>query len=127
MESALVEKLAEVESKHAAGKSGADAIEVIRRQIEERRAREGEIEYRCSVADPSMQRVFVAVCERYGIEPYRVPRQRQSTISIRAPRSFIQEILWPLFEEMGRVVEAWLYEKTSELMRAWSKRESTER
>jgi hypothetical protein len=123
MESVLVDKLAEIESKHAAGKIGEGAIEAIRRQLGERRAREGDIEYRCSVADPSMQRVFVVVCERYGIEPYRVPRQRQSTISIRAPRSFIQEILWPLFEEMARLVEEWLYEKTSELMRAWSTRE----
>jgi hypothetical protein len=74
-----------------------------------------------------MQRVFVVVCERYGIEPYRVPRQRQSTISIRAPRSLIQEILWPLFEEMARMVEAWLYERTAELMAAWSPRDSNER
>jgi hypothetical protein len=37
MEPGLVEKLASIESKHAAGKVGSAAIEVIRRQLDERR------------------------------------------------------------------------------------------
>jgi len=39
------------------------------------------------------RKLFLALCRRYGLKPYRYRRQRYSTITLRAPRSFLNHTL----------------------------------
>ena len=50
---------------------------------------ERSIEMSFRLPDPWKRRAFLALCRRYGLRPYRYPRQRYSTILVRAPESFI--------------------------------------
>lgn len=67
--------------------------------------------------DPWKRRAFLALCRRYGLRPYRYPRQRYSTILVRAPRSFINQTLWPEYLEISRALEEYLQEATERIIR----------
>jgi hypothetical protein len=46
-------------------------------------------EIQFSMNDLWSRRVFVALLRRYGIRPYRYPRQRHTTVMARMPRRFL--------------------------------------
>ncbi len=47
------------------------------------------------MADQCQRRLFTALCRRYGLERYRYKGQRHTTVVVRAPRSFVDNTLWP--------------------------------
>jgi hypothetical protein len=95
------------------------SVEACRAQLAQWRQRESDIEYRCSVSNGASQRLFGAVCLRFGIVPYRRSRGT-STICIRAPRNFVREVLWPQFGAMADVVEQTFNEITERVAARWS-------
>jgi hypothetical protein len=117
---------ANVEASTAAKVSGpgatADPVELLRGALEKARAEEPEIETKCSLADPSLQFVFVTLCERYGIDVYRTPKQRKTSVTIRGPRSFIQGVLWPMATEMMRLLDSWMADQTQAIVGTWEAR-----
>ena len=62
------------------------------------------------------RRLFLALCRRYGLRPYRYPRQRYSTVVVRAPESFINKTLWPEYLEISRALEEYLNEATERII-----------
>ena len=74
-------------------------------------------EVRFSLADRWSRRLFTALCRRYGLRPYRYPRQRHSTVVIRAPESFIRNTLWPEFLEIKSALDEYLNEATERIIR----------
>ncbi|MCC7542739.1 MAG: hypothetical protein IT379_41370, partial [Deltaproteobacteria bacterium] len=60
----------------------------IRARLAELRGREVEVEYRYSLPDPWKRKLFVALCRRYGLKPYREYGQRRSSVMVRAPQTF---------------------------------------
>lgn len=65
-------------------------------RIQERLGRDAPpaIEMKFSFPDAWAVRLFVAVCRKHGARPYRYPRQRRTTVMVRAPRErFDNEIL----------------------------------
>src|SRR5258705_195096 len=63
------------------------------------------------------RQLFLALCRRYGISPYRYPRQRRSTVVLRAPRGFVEEVLWPEFKELDIELRSYLQEVTLRMIR----------
>jgi len=63
------------------------------------------------------RQLFLALCRRYGLRPYRYPRQRYSTVVLRAPKSFINETLWPEYKEISEALEDYLHEATERIIR----------
>ena len=70
-----------------------------------------------SMPDQWQRRLFTALCRRYGIEPYRYKRQRHTTVIVRAPRSFVDNTLWPEFQELQAALRAYLNEATERIIR----------
>jgi hypothetical protein len=54
----------------------------------------------------------MALLRRYGLDPYRYRRQRRTTVVVRAPRRFVDETLWPEFQELNEVLTAHLDDVT---------------
>jgi len=75
----------------------ARAIEDIRRRLADARSREADDECSYAVRHESERLLFMALCFRYGLDPFRRPRAHASTITVRAPRSFLDASLWPEF------------------------------
>ena len=83
------------------------------------RERVPDKEYRLTIDSVTAQYLFTVVCKRFGLEVYRRPRTRSSTVCISAPEKLVTEILWPTFEEMSRVFEDQMRLLAMELAARW--------
>ena len=63
------------------------------------------------------RRLFVTLCRRYGLKPYRYRRQRLTTVVLRVPRGFVDQVLWPEFSELNQALRAYLEEVTLRVIR----------
>jgi len=119
----LREKLRKIEALFAgAGTEGERlaaeaALARLRARLEEIGRSEKPIEFQFSVPDTWSRHLFLALCRRYGISPYRYPRQRRSTVVLRAPRRFVEDVLWREFQELDTELRAYLQEVTLRMIR----------
>jgi hypothetical protein len=122
-EERLREKLRKIEALYAgattAGEKSAAgaAAERIRRQFEAASKKERAEEFKFSIPDPWSRQLFIALCRRYGIKPFRYTRMHRQTVMVRAPASFVQLTLWPEFEELSGPLTAHLDEITRKIIR----------
>jgi len=75
------------------------------------------VEMQFSLGDQWSRRLFLALCRRYGLAPYRLYRQRLSTVMLKAPRRFVEEVLWPEFEELNLALLQYLNAVTLRVIR----------
>jgi hypothetical protein len=69
-----------------------------------------------SMPDAWSRQLFVALCRRYGLKPFRYPRQKRTAVILRVPRGFNDTVLWPEFVELDRALVAHLQEVTSRII-----------
>jgi len=93
------------------------AAERIRAKLHEFERTERAQEVRFSIADPWSRQLMIALCRRYGISPYRYPRMRRSTIVVKAPRAFVDAVLWPEFQEINAALVEYLSRVTERVIR----------
>jgi hypothetical protein len=74
-------------------------------------------ETKFSLVDLWQRRLFVALCRRYGLEPYRYKGQRYTTVIVRAPRSFVDMTLWPEYVALQKALHSYLSEATERIIR----------
>ena len=123
IESQLREKLRKIEALFAgAGTAGERmaaeaALERVRARLTELGQRDPPIEIQFSMPDQWSHHLFLALCRRYGLKPYRLHRQRRNTVMIRAPKGFIDQVLWLEFTELDRALQAYLHEVTLRVIR----------
>ena len=86
-------------------------------RLAELERRDAPIEMQFSMPDHWSRRLFVALCRRYGLKPYRYRRQRLTTVVLRAPRGFIDQVLWPEFSELNRALRVFLDQVTERVIR----------
>jgi hypothetical protein len=119
----LREKLRKIEALFAgAGTEGERlaaeaALARIRARLAEFGRSEAPVEIQFSVPDTWSRHLFLALCRRYGLAPYRYPRQRRSTVIVRCPRRFVNDVLWPEFKELDAELRSYLEEVTQRLIR----------
>ena len=122
-ETELLEKLRKIESLFAgAGTAGErDAAEAALGRVKARLAEQGQrnppIEMQFSMPDQWSKRLFLALCRRYGLRPYRYSRQKRTTVMVRLPKDFVNQILWPEFVELDKVLHRYLHDVTLKLIR----------
>ncbi len=122
-EAQLREKLRKIEALFAgAGTDGERlAAEAGRERIRARLAALGKedpaIEMQFSLPDQWSRRLFLALCRRYGLLPYRRARQRLTTVMLRVPRGFAEDVLWPEFKELNVALMQYLNEVTTRVIR----------
>lgn len=123
LEGTLVEKLRKLEALHAGTKVDGEreaarrAAERIRERLAELRGREEDVELLYRLPDPWTRQLFVALCRRYGLEPFRERGRRSSTIQLKAPRSFHEKTLWPEFQALSAELRTHLHELTERVIR----------
>jgi hypothetical protein len=97
--------------------AAAAAIERVRSALIAAERTEKAIEMNFRLPDRWNRRLFAALCRRYGLKPYRYPRQRYSTVVLRAPASFINGTLWPEFLQIKKALDEYLHEATERIIR----------
>jgi hypothetical protein len=122
-EQALREKLRKIEALFAGVATEGErvaagaATDRIRERLGQAAGKEKEIEVKFSISDVWSQQLFVSLCRRYGLRPFRYRRMHRQTITIRAPKSFVEQVLWPGFEELSAALTAHLSEITEKVIR----------
>jgi hypothetical protein len=74
-------------------------------------------EFKFSLADLWQRRLFLALCRRYGLKPYRYRGQRYNTVLVRAPRAFVDRTLWPEYLALSEALRSYLNEATERIIR----------
>jgi hypothetical protein len=78
---------------------------------------EKPVETYFKLVDQWNRRLFTALCRRYGLKPYRYPRQRHTTVVLRAPKSFSDNTLWPEYLQIEKALHEYLNEATERIIR----------
>ncbi len=122
-EQVLREKLRKIEALFAgAGTAGeraaaGAAADRIRARLRKAAGSEALVEIKFSVPDVWSRQLFMALCRRYGISPFRYRRMHRQTVIVKAPRSFVEQVLWPEFQDLSAALSAYLAEITEKLIR----------
>src|SRR4249919_602277 len=69
------------------------AAERIRRRLGQTAGTEKPEEMRFSIQDIWSRQLFIALCRRYGLRPFRYRRMHRQTLVVKAPRSFLLQVL----------------------------------
>ena len=122
-EATLRDKLRKIEALFAGAATTGEkaaagaAAERIRARLREEEKSEKPVEIRFSLPDPWSRQMFIALCRRYGLRPYRYPRMRRQSVMVRAPETFLNSVLWPEFQEINAALTEYLAEVTDKVIR----------
>jgi hypothetical protein len=131
-EAQLIEKLRRVENLFAGAatpgerEAAASALDRMRRRLEELQRSDPAVEYKFALNHIWSRRLLLALLRRYGIRPYRYSGQRHTTVMVRVSRRFVEETLWPEFQELDKVLHAYLSETTERVIREGLDADSSE-
>ena len=93
------------------------AIERVRARLADLERQDTPIEMQFSLPDQWSRQLFLALCRRYGLKPYRLYRQRLTTVMLRVPKGFADQVLWPEFQELNKALMQYLSEVTTRIIR----------
>jgi hypothetical protein len=131
-EEGLRDKLRKIEALFAGAATAGEraaagaAAERIRARLRDSERRERAAEIRFSLPDPWSRRLFIALCRRYGLRPFRYPRMHRQSLVVRVPRTFLDQVLWPEFAEINAALSEYLADITDKMIRAEVYREAGE-
>ena len=80
-------------------------------------AREQPEEMKFTLGDGWHVRLFLALCRRYGLKPYRRHGQRRTTLMLMVVPSFVDDLLWPEYNQLAEALRAYLDEATERIIR----------
>jgi hypothetical protein len=131
-EEALRDKLRKIEALFAGAATAGEraaagaAAERIRARLRESERRERAVEMRFSLPDPWSRRLFIALCRRYGLRPFRYRRMHRQSIVLKVPQSFLDQVLWLEFAAINAALTEYLADITDKVIRAEVFREAGE-
>ena len=116
----IIDKIRKVEALYMGTDSSGEmqaamgALDRLRAQLA--KAPEEPVEYQFSLPDPWKRQLFVALARRHGLKPYRRARQRSGTIMLRVSRPMLDQILWPQFQQLSKILHDYLDEATRDII-----------
>jgi len=123
-ESRLLEKLRAIEALFAGATTdgeraaAAEARTRIQLRLRDLEVSDPPVEYRFTLGDGWSRKLFVALCRRYGLQPYRYRGQRRTTLMVKVSRRFVQDTLWPEYEQLADVLRRHLDAATDRIIAA---------
>jgi hypothetical protein len=96
--------------------AAAAALNRIRAALSAAEKTEAVVEMTFRLPDRWTRQLFLALCRRYGLKPFRYPRQRHATVVLRAPRTFLSTTLWPEYLETAHALEEYLNRATERII-----------
>ncbi|WP_194848141.1 hypothetical protein [Candidatus Neptunochlamydia vexilliferae] len=74
------------------------------------------IEFTVRLGDRWGKRLFVALCNKYGLRTYRYKHQKYTTTMVRVAESFMNEVLWPEFQRYSASLSEFVSTVTDDLI-----------
>ncbi len=116
----LLEKISKVEALFSSSsfdgekEAAKGALDRLQKQLGQ--APEPLIEYKFSLPDPWKRRLFLALARRHGLNPYRLSRQRQTTVMLRISQRELDARFWPEFLELSKLLQTYLEDATNDII-----------
>lgn len=80
------------------------------------RKREPEVELQFSLPDTWSVSLFVAVCRKHGVRPYRYRRQRRTSVVVRTRERDFNRVVWPEYNRLQNELESYFEDVTDHLI-----------
>ncbi|MBU2361093.1 MAG: hypothetical protein KKB02_19520 [Alphaproteobacteria bacterium] len=120
----IQQKLAKLEALFARGATAGErsAAGAARDRLHARLAletggkREAETELQYSLPDVWSVRIFVALCRKHDIKPYRYPRQRRTTVMVRVHQSSFESTVGEEFRTLHQELTAYFGDMVEHLI-----------
>jgi hypothetical protein len=121
-EAKLREKLSRIEALFAGATTDGERVAAgeARRRIQQRlqsvERLDPPVEFRFTLADIWSRKLFLALLRRYDLKPYRYRGQRRTTVMVKAPKPFVNETLWPEYQQINAAMRTYLDEVTDRII-----------
>ncbi len=121
-EAKLIDKLRRIEALYAGAATEGEKVAAglardrILKRLKHCEQLDPPMEYQFSMADMWSRKVFVSLLRRYGIRPYRRRRQRHTTVMARVSKRFVDETLWPEFQDISETLRSYLSDVTDRVV-----------
>lgn len=128
----IIEKLRKIEAlfdgattageKDAAG----SALERVQAKFKDLKLTDPPVEFKFTLSNTWSRKLFVALLRRYGLKPFRYYRQRYTTVMVNVSETFVNETLWPEYQELDKTLKKYLDEITDNIISKSVHSDSTE-
>jgi hypothetical protein len=121
-EAKLREKLAKIEALFAGATTNGERIAAaeartrIQLRLKSAAQNDAPIEYRFTATDSWSQKLLVALLRRYDLKPYRYRGQRRTTVMVKVPKSFVDDTLWPEFQQISSAIRGYIDQVTDRIV-----------
>jgi len=118
----LIDTLLKVEALHAGAMTPGErdaagaAIERIKKKLAQFAEADPPKEMQCTFSNHWSKQLFCALAKRYDLHPYRYHRQRHTTVMLRVPERFLNDVLWPEFEGLDEALRKYIDEMTAKII-----------
>jgi len=79
-------------------------------------AQEEKVEFQYSLPDVWAVKIFVALCRKHGVHPYRYPRQRRTTVMVNVQKSVFEQTVMAEFEMLHAELVAYFKDTVDHLI-----------
>jgi hypothetical protein len=83
-------------------------------------------EWKFSLADLWSRRLFLALCRKHGLQPYRRYRQRRTTVLLKATDKQVNDVLWPEYLAISEQLQMFLSDVTDRVIKDVLKQDTTD-
>ncbi len=131
-ENGLIEKFQKIEALYlratTEGEKAAafSAMASVQTKINSFKEVESPREWSFSMQNEFEKKLFKALLHKYGLESYRYKGQRYTTVTVRATKTFVNQIIWPQYLEMSKVLSSYLEEVTNDVIKKTMGQDDTE-
>ena len=84
------------------------------------------LEYALKFDNHWSKKLFTALCRRYELRPYRYARQRRTTVVIKAPKDFVETVLWPEYQALSKILYEYINQMTEKIITEEIHRDTTD-
>ena len=122
-EAKLLEKLRLIEALFAGATTEGERIAAgearkrIQLRLELLEKEDPPVEFRFRLEDPWSRKLFIALCRRYDVKTFRYRGQRRSSLMANVSKRFVNETLWPEYEQLSSVLQTYLNDITERVIK----------
>jgi hypothetical protein len=122
-ENLLRQKLRKIETLFAGTTNGGEqqaaqsAMLRIKSQLDQAANKMKIVEFRFSLDNRWSRKLFIALCRRYDLTPYRYYRQRNTTVMLKAPECFVNTILYPEFVALNKELQKYFDDQIENIIK----------
>lgn len=121
----LLEKIRKVEALiERAGTEGEKQSAIQARERLLKSKHDEELEYTIHIQDMWHKKLFLAICHKHALKPYRYHRQKYTTAMVRISKSYLDTIVWPEYLKFAKILEELVEDITADVISKIHKDES---